>query len=149
LAKLFNNTKKIGKSKQVKAISVVALVSLLLLASISLVAAAPITNYCNVYLTPSNSNGIRFNEFGNGTYWFAPMNGGLNALHITNSSDTAYQYGNYNFTDAQSGIFWVTDTGGRGTQDNIILMIAVNGTISENFSVTIVSSGYQWSLMGI
>jgi PKD repeat protein len=38
----------------------------------------------------------------------------------------------------------MTDTGGRGWDDDGILMLAVNGTVPNNFRVHIRSSGYTW-----
>ncbi len=49
------------------------------------------------------------------------------------------------FTTNQSGTFYFSDTGGRGWNDNGILMIAINGTIPDNFWIHITASGYQWT----
>jgi hypothetical protein len=74
--------------------------------------------------------------------------GGMNAIHITNSTTnmagTCYKY-----PDAgTSGTFFVGDTGGRGGQDDVILLVAVNSTdptVLGNFSIDITASGYQWT----
>ncbi|WP_067049542.1 PGF-pre-PGF domain-containing protein [Methanofollis ethanolicus] len=49
------------------------------------------------------------------------------------------------FSNDQSGVFYINDTGGRGWDDNGILMLAVNGTIPDDFRVNIKASGYQWT----
>ncbi len=48
-------------------------------------------------------------------------------------------------SSSASGTFWVSTTGGRGSNDSIILMASVQGPISNDFSMTIKSSGYQWT----
>ncbi|WP_220682256.1 PGF-pre-PGF domain-containing protein [Methanofollis formosanus] len=49
---------------------------------------------------------------------------------------------------SQSGTFYITNTGGKGCSHNIILMLAVNGTIPEDFRAHIQSSGYVFPLLG-
>ena len=68
--------------------------------------------------------------------------GGLNALHIT--TDPTDHYGQVTETDSQSGTFYFSDTGGRGFFDDLILMVAVQGEVPDNFKVHIKASGYQW-----
>jgi hypothetical protein len=75
-------------------------------------------------------------------YYIKADGGGLNQLHITTDLDNLY--GQNTTTDNMSGSFWITTTGGRGYNDDIILMISVKGTIDDNFSVNIKSSGYSW-----
>lgn len=72
--------------------------------------------------------------------------GSLNAIHITNSN-TNYK-GTCYFKNTLSDTFYVSDTGGRGGQDNIILLVAVNSTNStdlSNFSIRIKEYGYNWT----
>jgi large repetitive protein len=106
----------------------------------------------NVNLTVANDNGVRFNDYPTGTNqnntynYFNPTQSasqGLNALHIT--TNTSNSAGSVVFTNQTSGTFYLSDTGGRGWDDNGILMLAVNGTISDNFQITIIASGYQWT----
>ena len=71
--------------------------------------------------------------------------GGLNALHITNN--TADFKGFCDQTNALSGTFYVSDTGGKGGEDDIVLLIAVNSTFPtdiSNFSINIKERGYYW-----
>jgi len=98
-------------------------------------------------LSISNNETARFNDYGNNTYhFFSPTQSatqGLNALHIT--TDPASSSGQVTFSTDQSGVFYLTDTGGRGWDDDGILMLAVNGTIPDDFQVSIKASGYQWA----
>ncbi len=101
----------------------------------------------DVLLQISNEGDARFNNYGNNTYhFFSPTQSstqGMNALHITTSP--AESSGQVTFSNDQSGVFYLSDTGGRGWDDNGILMLAVNGTIPDSFRVKIKASGYQWA----
>jgi len=101
----------------------------------------------DVLLRISNDGNARFNDYGNNTYhFFSPGQSGtqgMNALHIT--IDPAESSGQVTVSSDQSGVFYITDTGGRGWDDNGILMLAVNGTIPDSFRVNIKASGYQWT----
>lgn len=99
-------------------------------------------------LSVSNDAGARFDYDGNETYNFFNSTSqsatqGQNAMHIT--TNTSNPMGNVTFIDVQSGTIYFSDTGGRGWNDNGILMIAINGTIPDNFWVHITASGYQWA----
>ncbi len=72
--------------------------------------------------------------------------GGLNALHIT--TDPSEPYGQVTDTDTQAGTFYFSDTGGRGFFDDLILMVAVQGQVPEDFKVHVRASGYQWTPTG-
>ncbi len=69
--------------------------------------------------------------------------GGLNALHIT--TDPSERYGQVTETSTQSGTFYFSDTGGRGFFDDLILMVAVQGEVPDNFKLHVRASGYQWT----
>ncbi|MGF7117585.1 PKD domain-containing protein [Methanobacterium oryzae] len=99
------------------------------------------TNYVN--LTVSNDNGAKFGN-ADGTYTFFNRTAdGNNALKITNNSSVTA--GNVVYTNSQSGTFYITSVGGKGYEDNVLLMLAVNGTIPDNFQLHITASGYQWT----
>lgn len=112
-------------------------------------ASVQIPTYKNVNLSVANDDGVRFQgpNIPSGTYnFFSATQGqtqGYNALHIASDNNTPS--GDVTNIDSTSGTFYLTDTGGRGWDDNGILMIAVNGTMPENFSIHITSSGYQWT----
>jgi len=82
---------------------------------------------------------FKFNQVGGG---------GLNALHIASSSADLPNYGDVTTTTSQSGTFYITETGGRGYQDEAILLVAVKGDIPSNFAIHIKSSGYSWTPTG-
>jgi hypothetical protein len=71
----------------------------------------------------------------------------LNAPHIATDLSTGFsKYGTVTTSRNQSGTFWYTFTGGQPTMHEGILMLAVNGTIPDDFSVHIRSSGDNWTL---
>ena len=99
------------------------------------------TNYVN--LTVANDDGARLGN-GDDTYTFFNRTAdGNNALKITNN--TSITAGNVVYTNSQSGTFYITSTGGKRYEDDVILMLAVNGTIPDNFQLHITASGYQWT----
>lgn len=106
--------------------------------------AAVLPDFNHIYITVANDAGPRFDSFRNGTYFvnFEGETRGQNALHI--SRDPAEPYGQVTVTRNRSGTFFVTDTGGKSYEDDVILMIAVNGTIPENFRIHLTSDGYAW-----
>lgn len=101
----------------------------------------------NNYMDISTSNG--------GGYYvgFRNAGGGLNALHITTT--TSDPYGQVTSVSSDSGTFYLADTGGRGYFDRAILMVAIKvpeggeKAISENLTVHLRASGYQWVSEGI
>ncbi len=104
-------------------------------------------NFINIYSSPlPGFNNINITTANNGSYFMQDLGsgGGLNAIHIASSTVLGPNYGQYTITSNQSGVLYVTDTGGRGYQDDIVLMIAVNGTIPDNFALNIKASGYTW-----
>ncbi|MCK9580319.1 MAG: PKD domain-containing protein [Methanoregula sp.] len=88
---------------------------------------------------PAGSYYFKFNQDGGG---------GINALHVSSNSADLPNYGDVSTTTYQSGTFYVTETGGRGYQDEAILLVAVMGEIPDNFAIHIKSSGYSWAPTG-
>ncbi|WP_265581908.1 outer membrane protein assembly factor BamB family protein [Methanofollis aquaemaris] len=131
----------------------IAVAFLLLFMIISIVPAAADTGTTvmpsnkDTLLRISNNENARFNDYGNNTYhFFSPTQSntqGLNALHIT--TDASNSNGQVTFSNDQSGVFYLTDTGGRGWDDDGILMLAINGTLPDDFQVRIKASGYRWT----
>jgi|WetSurMetagenome_2_1015567.scaffolds.fasta_scaffold01412_2 hypothetical protein len=108
------------------------------------VTAAVLPDFNHFFITVANDAGPKYNSFQNGTYYFdfEGETRGQNALHI--STSPAEPYGQVTVTGNQSGTFYITDTGGKSYEDEVILMIAVNGTISKNFRIHLSSDGYTW-----
>jgi hypothetical protein len=92
-------------------------------------------------------DGAVYGAGNNGTYYMKFDGGGLNALHITTS--TGSPNGQVTNSTSAIGKFYVSDTGGRGYDDDIILMFATNATLSSDFSIKINASGYQWEATGL
>ncbi|WP_342678341.1 DUF3344 domain-containing protein [Methanofollis sp. UBA420] len=78
------------------------------------------------------------------TKFFKFEGGGLNALHVTTDPESE-PYGQVTTTEEQSGVFYLSETGGRGFFDDMILMVAVNGAIPDDFALHIRASGYRWT----
>ena len=99
--------------------------------------------YNQIYVGVANENGAKYDDYDNGTYYikFNDPGGGVNALHITTDPNTPA--GQVTYTEDQSGVFYVSDTGGRGFEDDAVLMVAVSGTIPDDFELQIKSSGYK------
>lgn len=130
---------------------------------------APMDNNRYVFIPVANDSGVKYNSdyafytdptspnasyyaglpgaAGN-TYFVKADGGGLNEMHITSSSSLAYGDNTklMSTTTSPSGSFYLTNTGGRGFDDNLILLLSVTGSISNSFSVNIKSSGYSWSI---
>jgi len=104
-----------------------------------------------VFPAKSDVSNLAFANQATGYYFFKfdqVGGGGLNALHIASSSTTVPNYGDVSTTTSQSGTFYITETGGRGYQDDAILLVAVKGKIPGNFAIHIKSSGYSWTPTG-
>ncbi len=113
---------------------------------------SPMTTNRHTYIEVANQDGVRFDYSAAhsapaDTYWIQADGGGLNQLHITTStSNVNGQVTTRDInTSTYSDTFWVTTTGGRGYNDDIILLASVKGPISNNFSLTVQASGYQWT----
>nr|WP_319377584.1 PKD domain-containing protein [uncultured Methanoregula sp.] len=101
--------------------------------------------YNNIFVSTANDGGVQYNTFSNNTYIirFEGVDRGLNALHV--STDPAVNFGQVTTTDSRTGTFYATDSGGKGYEDDILLLVAVNGTIPDDFSLRITSDGYTWT----
>jgi PKD repeat protein len=108
-----------------------------------------IPSYHDVNLKVANDAGARFDDYGDDTYNFFNLlqspSQGLNALHISTDPSAATEFGQVTTTGSQSGTFYVTDTGGRGWDDDGVLMLAINGTVPDGFQVHVRASGYRWT----
>ncbi|MDD1694333.1 MAG: hypothetical protein LUQ71_06370 [Methanoregula sp.] len=105
---------------------------------------------------PSNNKTwipVNGSQYGNtsGYYYFnlssMKANASSNAIHITDSLSTP-SGGIYTRSTYGPDTIYVSDTGGRGGQDDIILMVAINSTTPadlSSFSIDITTSGYTWS----
>ena len=108
---------------------------LLVLLNASLALALPLTSNRDIDIQVSNDAGALYGSGANDTYWLNAPGGGLNQLHITTDSSTAGLNGQVTAktidTSSTSGTFWASTTGGRGYNDDIILMFSIIGPISD------------------
>jgi hypothetical protein len=135
----------------IRSLAMVAVALMMLAITVAPAAALTTLPYKNCFISVENDAGVRFNLDGatyNGpdkTYYMKFGGGGLNALHITDSP--SLPYGQVTSSTSSSGTFYVSDTGGRGYDDDIILMFATNSS-DNDFTLAINSSGYQWTPTG-
>ena len=83
------------------------------------------------------------------TYYIAEGGGGTNPIQLSTNPNLIPGLNapaTYTTTTNQSGTFYVVFRGGIMHLDDAILMIAVNGTIPDDFSVNIAASGYNYTL---
>jgi len=110
--------------------------------------AAPMTSNRGIDIQVSNDNGALYGNTAT-TYFLNAPGGGLNQLHISTDPTAAGVSGQVTAktiaTSSTSGTFWITTTGGRGYNDDNILLFSMKGPIPDDFSLTIKSSGYQWT----
>jgi len=122
--------------------------ALLYLTSTSFAAVVPLPNNRNIDIKVSNDNGAIYGSVSDDTYYINAPGGGLNQLHISTDSSPAGVSGQVTTQNisasSASGTFWITTTGGRGYNDDLILLFSLKGPISDDFSLKIKSSGYQW-----
>jgi PKD repeat protein len=124
---------------------IISILVILTFLAVCTAAGAPLPGYNNIFIRVANDAGAHYDTFGDDTYYirFEGIDRGLNALHI--STDPAVNFGQVTLTDDLSGTFYATDSGGKGYEDEIILMVAVNGTIPDDFSLRVTSDGYTWT----
>jgi hypothetical protein len=97
----------------------------------------------HIHVRVANGNGAKYDDYNDSTYYIAFDNpgGGLNSLHITTDPDIPA--GQVTYTANQSGVFYVSDTGGRGFYDDVVLMVAVSENVPDDFELHIKSGGYK------
>jgi hypothetical protein len=127
------------------------LVLILIISAIVIpVTAEPLANNRHIFINVANDAGVKFNLDGakyggpSNTYYMKADGGGLNELHIT-TDPVSSPSGQVTESGAQSGTFYVSNTGGRGFDNDIILLIAVREPVPSDFSVQIKSSGNIWT----
>ncbi len=104
-----------------------------------------------IFPAKSDVSNLAFANAATGAYYYKfnqVGGGGINALHISSNPDQLPNYGDVSTTTYQSGTLYITDTGGRGYQDEAILLVSVMGDIPDNFAIHIKSSGYSWTPTG-
>jgi FOG: PKD repeat len=105
-------------------------------------------SYNGIYFNVANDAGLRFNEYSNdsiynNTYYVAKGGGGLNPIQIATTPTNTV--GNIVNTTNQSGTFDIVFSGGIHHADDVILLVAVKGPISDGFGLTLTANGYTWT----
>ncbi len=117
-------------------------------------APAPLSSNRHIFFNVANDAGVKYNLDGavygagnNNTYYIKADSGGLNEIHVTTDPGTVSGQVTASVAHATdpSGTFYITNTGSAGMSDDLVLLLAVNGTIPDDFSVTLRSSGYAWT----
>jgi PKD repeat protein len=135
-----------NNKKQIWSLSVFLI--LLALFCLPAVNAAPLPDINHIYINVANDDGVKYDLDGS-RYWgpdntyFINSEGNLYEIHVSNDVDQ--NIGQVSTSPYQSGVFYITNTAGRGYCDDVILLLAVNGTIPDDFWVRIKSSGYEWT----
>lgn len=126
----------------------VAWLALLCITNVSAAVAAPLPSHRSIDVRVSNDAGALYGD-GPDTYFINAPGGGLNQLHITTDSSSSGLFGQVTTrniaSSSASGAFWITTTGGRGYNDGLVLLVSLQGPVADNFSLTVRSSGYQWT----
>ncbi len=91
-----------------------------------------------------NQQGDYQSVYVNNSYFISRGAGGMNPIQL--STDPTNKVGTITTTNSQSGTFWVVFSGGIQHLDDAILMLAVNGTIPDNFEFHITSNGYTYDI---
>ncbi len=116
----------------------------------------------HIYINVANQGGVKYNMdwayYGDGggiysggqsgMYLIKADGGGLNELGISNTNNTGSPKVSVTQTSDVSnpfGTFYVTNTGGRGFDNDIILLVSVKGPFAPDFSLKITSTGYTWT----
>jgi hypothetical protein len=96
----------------------------------------PLPDFNHVYVKVANKNGATYNDYGNNTYYmkFDKAGGGLNTMHL--SADPKNPSGEVTYTANATGTFYADFTGDR-VQEDLILLVAVNGQIGSDFSLSL------------
>jgi hypothetical protein len=153
--------------KQLGILAIAVAMALSSFASAAFADIAPMENNRYVFIPVANESGVKYNYdypyyaslpdssyytalpgAADNTYFLKADGGGLNEMHIASSSSLAFgDITNLTSqTTSPSGSFYITNTGGRGFDDNLIVLLSVTGTVSNSFSANIKSSGYSWSI---
>jgi len=106
----------------------------------------------HIFINVANDAGVKWDLDGamygagnNNTYYIKAEGSGLNELHITNTNTAEGARGQVTVTNDSSGVFYISNTGGRGFDNDIILLVSVKGPIPDDFAVRIRTSGYNWT----
>ncbi len=133
--------------------STVLILLILAFLAVSAAAGTPLPSNRHIYINVSNDAGVKWDwdsvyygppgSVANDTYYIKADGGGLNELHVTNDVNVAA--GQVSTSNDLSGVLYFTNTGGRGYDNEIIILVSVKGPIPDDFALHVRSSGYNWT----
>ncbi len=103
------------------------------------------------FISVSNDSGVKYDMDGaayggpSNTYYIKGDGGGVNELKLSSTTTGGDVTSAGTTSTNASGTLYVTNTGGRGFDNDIILLVSVKGPISDDFSLHITSGGYTWT----
>jgi PKD repeat protein len=113
-------------------------------------AVEPLPSNRHIFINVANPDGVKYNLDGaryggpDNTYYIKADGGGLNELHIS-TDPVGADRGQVTSTSTLKGTFYITNTGGRGYDNDIILLVSVVGELRDDISLHLKSSGYNWT----
>jgi hypothetical protein len=136
------------KRRHEATLSILVVLALACLA-VSVTASTPLPSNRHIFINVANDAGVKWDWDGSryggpdGTYYIKADGGGLNELHLTNDANVAS--GQVTTSNDLSGVLYFTNTGGRGFDNVILLLVSVKGPIPDDFALHVRSSGYNWT----
>lgn len=134
-----------GRARALK-VAMVSAVLLMCAVCVMPVSAAEFAGNNQTYI--EMANGAFYDPYGDDTYFFnfSKAGGGLNAIHITDS--TTNKNGGVYTNQGLNGTFYISDTSKNpGCSDSAILMFGVPGEAdTTDLALSITASGYNWTL---
>ena len=130
---------------------------LLLFGSTAYAAIIPTNNL--FFVDVANDSGVKYNiDYTNykdlygsnwgaadGTYFVKAQGGGQNELRISEATTGGSVITKATALSTYTGSFYITNSGGRGFDNDIILLASVKGPVSNDFSLSVKASGYDWT----
>jgi hypothetical protein len=80
-----------------------------------------------------------------GTYFVKAQGGGQNELKISETTTGGSVISKTTALSTYTGSFYITNSGGRGFDNDIILLASVKGPVSNDFSLSVKATGYDWT----
>lgn len=95
------------------------------------------TTYSTAFLPPGTDPA--------NSYLVKADGGGTNELGISGTTTGGSVQNIASTSSTPSGSFYITNSGGRGFDNDLILALAMSGPIPDNFAVHVTSHGYTWT----
>jgi hypothetical protein len=96
------------------------------------------------YYESKGTNGLYANA-ASGKYLVKADGGGQNELKISSATTGGTKISESTSSGSYTGSFYITNSGGRGFDNDIIMLLAVKGNVASDFSFKVKSAGYEWT----